>query len=162
MNTIMEHTLINPNQLQHFSVTVQDNPYSSSLLYIEYPSRDFVLPLIVEGTNIIVHTRRPTGEELATCRHIVLSYHHEWNPHIVQFHKAIRSVEEEIEYQQSILSISSAVLYDNNDEEDNIWGYQIRLIASVKFTSTSKAKISEISLDDVPTLHTFTLKERHS
>ena len=29
MNTTMEHTLINPNQLQHFGVTVQDNPYSS-------------------------------------------------------------------------------------------------------------------------------------
>ena len=34
MNTNMEQTLINPNQLRHFSVTVQDNTYSSSPLYI--------------------------------------------------------------------------------------------------------------------------------
>ena len=34
MNTNMEHTLVNTNQLRHFGVTVQDNPYSSSPLYI--------------------------------------------------------------------------------------------------------------------------------
>ena len=34
VNTTMDHTLVNPNQLQHFGVTVQDNPYSSSPLYI--------------------------------------------------------------------------------------------------------------------------------
>ena len=66
MNTTMEHTLFNPNQLQHFGFTVQDNPYSSSPLYIESPDRDFVLPLMVEGTNIMVHTRTPIGEESAT------------------------------------------------------------------------------------------------
>ena len=61
MNTTMEHTLVNPNQLRHFGVTVQDNPYSSSPLYIEYPDRDLVLSLIVKGTNILAHTRTPTG-----------------------------------------------------------------------------------------------------
>ena len=81
MNTNMEHTLVNTNQLRHFGVTVQDNPYSSSTLYIESTDRDFVLPLIVEGTNILAHKRMPTGEELDTCRHIVLSSQHEWNPH---------------------------------------------------------------------------------
>ena len=92
-------------------------------MYIESPDRDFVLPLIVEGTNILAHTRTPTGEELATCRHIVLSSQNEWNPHRAQFSKAIRSVEEEIEYRRSISSISSAVLYENNDKEDDIQGY---------------------------------------
>ena len=96
MNTTMDHTLVNPNQLRHFGFTVQDNPYSYSPLYIESPDRDFVLPLIVEGTNILEHTRTPTGEELATCRHIVLSSQHEWNPHSVNFPKALQIVEEEI------------------------------------------------------------------
>ena len=114
----MEHTLVNPNQLQHFGVTVQDNPYSTSPLYIESPDRDFMLPLIVEGTNILAHIRTPTGEELSTCRHIVLSLQHECNPHIVKFPKTLQSVEEEIEYRRSIVSISSpvaAILYDNDD-----------------------------------------------
>ena len=57
INTTMEHTLVKPNQLQHFGITVQDNPYSSSPLYIEYPDHDFVLPLVVEGTIILAHAR---------------------------------------------------------------------------------------------------------
>ena len=97
MNTNMEHKLINPNQLRHFGVTVQDNTYSSSLFYIESPDLDFVLPLIVEGTNILAHTRTPTGEKLTMCRHIVISSQHGWNPHNVKFPKALRSVEEDIE-----------------------------------------------------------------
>ena len=85
----------------------------------------------MEGTNILAHTRTPTGEELATCRHIVLSSQHGWNPHSVKFPKDLRSVEEEIEYIQSIASISSpvaVVLYDDEDEDDDIRGYQRRLI----------------------------------
>ena len=65
-------------------------------------------------------------------------------------------MEEEIEYQQSVSSIISAVLYDNYDEEDDIRGYQRRLIASVKVASAAKTKISAIALDNVPTSHTFT------
>ena len=76
MNTNMEHALVNPNQLRHFGITLQDNPYSSFPLYIGYLDRDFVLPLIVEGTNILAHTRTQTGEELTTCQDIVLSSQH--------------------------------------------------------------------------------------
>ena len=73
-------------------------------------------------------------------------------------------MEEEIEYRQSIASISSpaaAFLYDDDNEDDNIRGYQRRLLASVKVTSTVKVKISAMALDDVPTPPTFVLKERH-
>ena len=79
-----------------------------------------MLPLIVEGTNILEHNITPTGEELAMCQHMVLSSYHEWNPHSVNFCKALRSVEEDIDYRRSILSIISAILYDNNDEDDDI------------------------------------------
>ena len=98
---------------------------------------------------------------MATCRHIVLFSQHEWNPHSVNIPEALQSVEEEIEYQRSILSISSAVLYDDSNDEDGIRGYQRRLIASVKVASAAKAKISLISLEDVPTPRTFVSKERH-
>ena len=99
---------------------------------------------------------------MSTCRHIVLSSQHEWNPHSVKFSKDLRSVEEEIEYRRSISSISSAVLYDNNDEDDDIRGRQRRLIASVRVTSAVKVKISLIALEDVPTTCTFVSKEQHS
>ena len=131
--------------MRHFGVTVQDNPYSNSPLYIESTDRDFVLLLILEGTKILAHTRNPTGKELATCRHILLYSHHEWNPHIVKFPKDLRSVEEEIEYRKPIASIRSPVatiLYDDNDKDDDIQGYQRRLIGSVKVTSAVKLNIS--------------------
>ena len=121
-----------------------------------------MLPIIVVGTNILTHTRMPTGEELATCQHIVLSSQHEWNPHNVKFPKSLRSVEEEIEYRLSIAYIISpvaAVLYD--DEDNDIQGYQRRLIASVKVTSAVKVKISAIALGDVSTPCTFVSKEQH-
>ena len=47
MSTTMERILVNPNQLRHFGVTVQDNSYSSYPLYIEYLDHYFVLSLIV-------------------------------------------------------------------------------------------------------------------
>ena len=63
-------------------------------------------------------------------------------------------MEEEIKYRQSIASISSPVsdvFYDGDDEDDNIKGYQRRLIASVKVTSAVKVEISAIALGDIPT-----------
>ena len=53
-------------------------------------------------------------------------------------------------------------MYANNDEDDNIWGYQRRLITILKVTSAVKVKISGIALDDVPTPRTFLSKEQHS
>ena len=56
----MEHSLLNPNQLRHFGVTVQDNPSSDAPLYISTENGDFVLPLEILGTNIFAETRTPT------------------------------------------------------------------------------------------------------
>ena len=99
---------------------------------------------------------------MATCQHIVLSSQNEWNPHIVKFSKALRSVEKEIEYRRSIASISSpvsAVSYVDDDKYETIRGYKRLLIASVKVTSAVEVKISAIALDDVTTPRTFVLKE---
>ena len=70
-------------------------------------------------------------------------------------------MEEDIEYRQTISSISSAVLYDDNDEDDDIRGYQRRLISSVKVTSAVKVKISAIAIENVPTHRTFVSKEQN-
>ena len=96
------------------------------------------------------------------CQHIVLSSQHEWNPHIIKFPKALKSLEEEIEYRRSIVSIIRpvpAVLCDNDDKDNAIRGYQRRLIASVKVTSAVIVNISAIALDYVPTARTFVSKE---
>ena len=64
MGDKMEHSLLNPNQLRYFGVTVQDNPFSDAPLYISTENGDFVLPLEILGTKIVAETRTPTEREL--------------------------------------------------------------------------------------------------
>jgi hypothetical protein len=92
----VDNSLVNPNQLRHYGIIVQDNPYSSSPLYIMSPDDDFVMPLEIQGTNVLAHTRTPTDRELNTCKHIVLSSPHYWDPQRIQFPKPHRTVEEEV------------------------------------------------------------------
>ena len=67
----MESTLVNPNQLRHYGVTVQDNPFSASPMFIATEDGSFSLPLECEGTTILAKTRTPTQQELQECPHIV-------------------------------------------------------------------------------------------
>ena len=60
----MDHTLVNPNQMRHFGIKVQDNPYDYAPLYLMTEDGDFALPLGFQGTNIMADTRTPTEEEL--------------------------------------------------------------------------------------------------
>ena len=81
----MDHTLINPNQMRHFEIKVQDNLYDDAPLYLMMEDGDFALPLSVQGTNIMADTRTPTEEELQTWNHITLLSYHPWDTHRVRF-----------------------------------------------------------------------------
>ena len=97
MGDKMDHILVNPNQMRHFGIKVQGNPYNDASLYMMTEDGNFALPLAVQGTNIMVDTRTPTEEELHTCNHITLSSQHLWDPHRVRFPQISRTVQEEIE-----------------------------------------------------------------
>ena len=94
MGDAMQHTLINPNQLRYYGVKVQDNPMLSEPLSIIKEDNSFNLELQIEGTNIFVDTHTPSDEELNTCKHIVLSSPHEWDPRTVKFTNSAPSFEE--------------------------------------------------------------------
>jgi hypothetical protein len=96
MGDKMDHTLINPNQLRAYGLTVQDNPFSEAPIFISTEGHEFTLPLQSKGTILGVATRTPTDQDLQTCPHIVLSSEHEWDPQNIRFPKASRSVEEEV------------------------------------------------------------------
>ena len=49
MGDVLEHSLINPNQLRHFGVTVQDNPYNETEMHLETENGDLVIPLQANG-----------------------------------------------------------------------------------------------------------------
>ena len=68
----MEHTLVKPNQMLHFGIKVQDNPYDDAPLYLLTEDGDFALPLAVQGINIMADTCTPTEDKQQTLNHITL------------------------------------------------------------------------------------------
>lgn len=161
----MDDTIVNPNQLRHYGVVVQDNPYSGSPLYIMKEDKSFCMDLKADGTNIFADTRQPTQEELETCPRIVLTSPHPWDPHSVRFPEPQRSMEEEIGMRRV-----SAVQVDEQDHEGvfvdaqelyNPGDVYKRLISTVKITSVPVRRVSAVQ-QDVPAAKTFHSKERHS
>ena len=93
----MQHTLLNPNQLQSFGMLVKDALFSSDEpICIESENGDAVLPFHTEGTIIYLDTWTLIDEELSQFPHIIMTSPHPWNPSKVQFPKTSRRVEEEL------------------------------------------------------------------
>ena len=61
MGDLIEHSVANPNQLQYYGTTVQDNPSPDSPLYIMSEDSDFYPSLETKGTNIFANTQTPTS-----------------------------------------------------------------------------------------------------
>lgn len=168
MGDQMESTLINQNQLRHFGVDVQDNPYADSPLYIRSEDAGFTLPLQTNGTNIFADTRTPTQRELDECPQIVLSSPQPWDPQNVCFPKASRSVEEEIEMRRGIGAVHTTFdlddPHDNSDVVYDIGDINTRIINSVRVRDVPSTKISaaEVEVQDVPAARTFESKKRHT
>ena len=94
MGDTMPSTLVNPNQLRHFGVQVQDNPTSLMPLSIITEDNSFSMELQMRGTIAYFDTHTPTSAELESCPHIHLSSSHPWDPHSVTFPSTSRSLEE--------------------------------------------------------------------
>ena len=60
MGEIMDYTLVNPNQLRAYGMTVQYNNFAEAPILIATEDRDFMLPLSSKGTILGVTTRTPT------------------------------------------------------------------------------------------------------
>ncbi len=79
----MNHSLINPNQLRHYGITVYDNPYDRApdrALRIEVDD-DNQIPLYSQGSTIFFTSRYPSNDELETYPHVVLTSEKPWDPH---------------------------------------------------------------------------------
>jgi hypothetical protein len=171
MGDKMDHTLVNPNQLRSFGITVQDNPFAEAPTYLSTKDNDFVMPLSSSGTIIKAPTRTPTDRELHECRHIELSSNRDWDPQNVRFPKASRTVEEEITRTIGIGAVNTdGDRWDGGSDElpcyaelpvFDMGGMSQRLIASVKVQSVPR-QVSQVEVQDVPQLKTFQSKGRHS
>jgi hypothetical protein len=91
MGDRIKTTLLCPNQLRAFGITVDDVPIHlapkdrSSSHSIYSPDEDFSIPLTMNGVFSCFHSRTPTQEEIATCRHIKLTDEYSWNPSSDEF-----------------------------------------------------------------------------
>ena len=73
----LDHSLINPNQIRHFGIDVEDNPFRPRI-GIDVREGLFI-PFDKTGTTISFESRLPTAEELDQCTHIVLTSDAEWD-----------------------------------------------------------------------------------
>ena len=95
MRETMDHTLVNPNQLCAYGMTVQYNPFAEATIFIAMEDNYFMLQLSSKGDILGVTTRTPTYKELHTCPHVTFSSAHEWYPQNVRFPKILCTVKEE-------------------------------------------------------------------
>jgi hypothetical protein len=81
-------SLINPNQLRAYGITVQDNPIVGPMYISNEGEEDVIsISMFAVGTNLSINTRTPTQEELDSCQHIVLTSDTEWDPTMSNSHK---------------------------------------------------------------------------
>ena len=83
MGDKLDHTLVNPNQLRAYGVSVLDNPFDTKPLSIT--TDDVSVELYSEGTIICGDTRTPTESELSQLPQLILTSPHDWDPHNVCF-----------------------------------------------------------------------------
>ena len=85
----MDHSLLNPNQLRHFGVDVEDNPYCGRQMMIKKDDpdhdEDFAAILNSQETVIYIDTWTPTDDDLNELPHVVLTSPKEWDPQRVTF-----------------------------------------------------------------------------
>ena len=171
MGDKMDHTLVNPNQLRSFGITVQDNPFAEAPTFIATEGSEFSMPLWSKGTILGVSTRTPTDQELQTCPHIILSSEHDWDPQNVRFPEASRTVEEEVSRKIGAVNTEAACSNFDDYEDDSvdqvllfsIGSLSQRLIASIKVrTVPRQAAQVGVEVQDVPQAKSFQSKGRHS
>ena len=83
----MDDSMINPNQLRHYGVNVQDNPTSNCPLNIITENREFAMTLHQKWMIVYFDTHTPTHKDLDTCPHINMSSQNPWNPSNLDFVK---------------------------------------------------------------------------
>ena len=152
MGDSMDHSLINPNQLRHYGIEVQDNPTSTSPLSIQTEDREFYMDLMMDGTIIHAETHSPTEEELHSCMMVQLTSQHPWDPSRVKFPVRERTWEEKPRQMSTIVTSFSI-------ESIN------RAICSMQIIVPDKI-FRNHSIDsgksDVSTPNTFQSSERHA
>ena len=153
----LDHSLLNPNQLRHHGIEVQDNPYSSEPMTIVSHEDGFCACLESSGTNIYLRTWTPSQNDLESYPHIQLSSSENWDPRNVKFPKYSLSERSKIE-SRSIAAVkrikSDEYSVSNENEIDcgmidyNIMGINDDIISRLDILERNISEIKEIKKFD--------------
>ena len=167
-------SLINPNQLRHYKIQVQNNPTSHLPLSIVTEGHDFGMNLNMAGTIIFAKTYASSDDELSTCQQIELTSSHSWDPNNVFFPHPKISLEEMMADKRYISSINTTFNASRSQVDhdiDNVNDHTIfdldaiqRQICSMSSVSHSLIKNEDMNYGrtDVPLTLTFQSSDRHS
>ena len=172
MGDTLHHSLLNPNQMRHYSIKVQDNPMSDQPLSIITDDDEFSMELRMDGTIVCFDSSTPSQEELQQCPHIVLSSPHPWDPHSVSFPRARLSLEEVVANARLISSVGVGTKRAFQEDEGGSGDGSIFSLTAMQRRICGMSTLSEKPLErneeidtgktDVPITHTFVSSDRHS
>ena len=162
----MERSLLNPNQLRHNGVVVQDD-YTRYDEPLGITIGDVFIPFEMQGTTIYFDSRTPTDNEIETLPHLVLTRDEPWNPSEVELRPVIIAVAGAGTYQPQryetdiVLSGVHTTCHEHTIDK--------RIIASARLTQRYRNevdneldKVDDKSLHGQVTINATTSKERHT
>jgi len=114
----LDHSLLNPNQLRHFNIDVQDNPYADEPMSITSQDDGFTACLLSQGTTIYLDTWCPSQQDLERLPKVVLSSPAEWNPHQVEFPRSSWSDRKDLEH-RNVMSVNAMAFSPRPDHTTN-------------------------------------------
>ena len=166
MGDTMDHSLLNPNQLRHYGVKVQDNPYDASQgMHLSTEDNEVVIPLRSIGTTIYFDTRSPTDKELQECCHVYYTSKQEWNPNAVRFPEPAIRLEE-----GKLTARIDAIRAQSTTRDCQLCDQHLSChccdVVSLGPPELVERLIAEVRIDghseDVPSRRTFVSNERHA
>ena len=142
MGNKLDHTLVNPNQLRAYGVSVQDNPFDAKPLSITTDSVS--VELYSKGPIICGDSRTSTESELSQLPRLIVTSPHDWDPHNVCFPSSScqSSDNMSIESNHSIFAVDTLLQHTN---------YDPIMVASLMSSHVQVAEVTAPStLQDVP------------
>ena len=142
MGDKLDCTLVNPNQLWAYGVSVQDNPFDVKPLSIT--TVDTSVELYLEGMIICGETWTPTESELGQLPRLILTSLHDWDPHNICFPSCIGQSSDNIpiESNHSILAVDTLLQHTIFDPI---------MVASLMLSHVQVAEVTmPPTLQDVP------------
>ena len=119
----MKMSLINPNQLRHYGITVADDPTDKTRAFGISTEGGVHIPFRMDGTTVYFETRVPTLHELDNCKIVQVTDETLWEPSSVSIAGVMATVSDlpliEVTERRKISSMSVGNATNLTGEYDN-------------------------------------------